>query len=165
MLIVGTNLTDATGFKFNGTAVTPFTTPTNDFLINVTVPSAATTGPVSTASALLTAYNGPVFTLVTDLVVSTGTQTSPMPIPAGSYNSITVTGTGNGVLAGNVSVAASFTMQPGGGLSDGCSIISGTGTFMLGAGSILGICNAAGITSSGATGTVQVTGTRLTTCW
>ena len=161
VLIAGTNLLDATGFKFNGTAVTPFTTPTNDLSATVTVPNAATTGPVSTASANLTAYNGPVFTLVTDLVVSTGTQLSPTLSPAGTYNSITVTGTGNGVLAGNVSVATFFTVQPGGGLSDGCSIISGAGTFTLGAGSILGICNAAGITGSGATGAVQVTGTRL----
>ena len=160
VVLVGTNLLDATGFAFNGAAVAPFTTPTDDLTATVTVPNTATTGPVSTASATLTAYNGPAFTIVTDLVVNTGTTTSPTPIPAGSYNTITVTSTGNAVLAGNVSVATSFTVQPGGGLSDGCAIISGAGTFTLGAGSILGICNAAGITSSGATGAVQVTGTR-----
>ncbi|WP_345120176.1 LamG-like jellyroll fold domain-containing protein [Hymenobacter antarcticus] len=160
VLIAGTNLMDATEFKFNGTAVAPFTAPTDDFAATVTVPATATTGPVSTASATLTTFTGPAFAVVTDLVVSTGTQLSPTPIPAGTYFSITVTGTGNAVLAGNVSVTSSFTVQPGGGLSDGCSIISGAGSFTLGAGSILGICNAAGITSSGATGSVQVTGTR-----
>ena len=159
--VSGTNLLDATSFKFNGTAVAPFTTPTNDFSATATVPNGATTGPVSVASATLAAYNGPVFTLgLPDLIVNTGTQLSPTLIPAGAYNSITVTGTGNGVLAGNVSVAAFFTVQPGGGLSDGCSIISGPGTFTLGAGSILGICNPAGISGSGATGSVQVTGAR-----
>ncbi|GAA4039006.1 hypothetical protein GCM10022409_25830 [Hymenobacter glaciei] len=161
VLIAGTNLKDATSFAFNGTAVSPFTTPTDDFSTSVTVPATATTGPVSTASATLTTFTGPVFTVNgTDLVVSTGTQTSPTPIPAGSYNSITVTNTGNGVLSGNVSVDAFLTVQPGGGLSDGCALISGAGSFTLGAGSILGICNAAGISSSGATGSVQVTGTR-----
>ncbi|GAB2705818.1 hypothetical protein GCM10011495_23310 [Hymenobacter frigidus] len=160
VLIAGTNLLDATSFAFNGTAVAPFTTPTNDFSATVTVPATATTGRVSTASATLTTFTGPAFTVVTDLVVSTGTQLAPTTIPAGNYNSITITDVGNGVLAGNVSVATFLTVQPGGGLSDGCSIISGAGTFTLGAGSILGICSPAGITFSGATGSVQVTGTR-----
>ena len=160
VLIAGTNLIDATSFSFNGMAVAPFTTPTDDFSATVTVPNTATTGPVSLASATLTTYTGPSFAVVADLVVSTGTQISPTPIPAGNYNSITISPNGNGVLAGNVSVASFLTVQPGGGLSDGCAVISGAGTFTLGSGSILGICNAAGITSSGVTGSVQVTGTR-----
>jgi len=90
-----------------------------------------------------------------NLVVST-TQS----IPAGTYNSITVTGTGNGTLAGAVTVIGSVTVQSGGTLNDGCSVIGGTGSFTLAAGATLGICNAAGITASGATGAVQVTGTR-----
>ena len=60
--ITGTNLMDANGFKFNGTAVSPFTTPTGDFSATATAPAATTTGPVSVSSATLAAYNGPVFT-------------------------------------------------------------------------------------------------------
>ena len=90
-----------------------------------------------------------------DLTVSTTTS-----IPAGTYNTITVTGTGNGILAGDVTVIGGVTVQSGGTLSDGCATISGAGSFTLAAGGTLGICNAAGISSSGATGAVQVTGTR-----
>jgi len=43
--LTGTNLTDATGFAFNGTAVSPFTTPSGDLTATVAVPSGATTGP------------------------------------------------------------------------------------------------------------------------
>jgi len=156
--LTGTNLTGATGVSFNGTAATTFTV-VNATTITATVPAGATTGNVTVTTGSGTS-NGLPFTVVNDLVVSTGTQLSPTPIAAGSYNSITITPTGNAVLSGNVSVASAFTVQPGGGFSDGCSVITGAGNFTLGAGSILGICNAAGITSSGATGSVQVTGTR-----
>ena len=98
--------------------------------------------------------------VVSDLVVSTGTPLSPTPIPAGSYNSIRVTPTGNGRLVGNVTVNSFLSVEPGGSLNDGCAVISGAGSFTLGVGSFLFICNAAGITSSGSTGAVQVTGTR-----
>ncbi|GAA4346825.1 hypothetical protein GCM10023185_01430 [Hymenobacter saemangeumensis] len=155
VLVGGTNLLDATGMAFNNTAVAPFTTPTDDYSATVTVPAAATTGAVSVSSALLSRFNGPVFTVVTDLVVST-----TMTIPAGNYNSITITGTGVGTLGGPVTVASGLTVQAGGVLNDGCSTIGGTGTFTLAAGSTLGICSAAGISSSGATGSVQVSGTR-----
>ena len=93
--------------------------------------------------------------VLADLTVSTATT-----IPAGTYNNITVTGTGVGTLAGNVTVNGAFVVQSGGTLNDGCATISGAGSFTLAAGGTLGICAAAGITSSGATGAVQVTGTR-----
>ena len=151
-----------TGLTFNGLVANNFQL-LGDGQATATVPAGATTGYVRTTGGYYPeSYSkGILFTVaVPDLVVNTGTPTSPTPIPAGSYNSITVTPTGNGVLAGNVSVASSFTVQPGGGLSDGCFVISGPGSFTLGAGTILGICNAAGITNSGPTGAVQVTGTR-----
>ena len=156
--LTGTDLTNVTGVSFNGTAATVFS-PGTGTTATATVPAGAGTGNVTVTTAGGTS-NGVAFTVVTDLVVSTGTQLAPTTIPAGNYNSITITNVGNGVLAGNVSVATFFTVQPGGGLSDGCSIISGAGTFTLGAGSILGICSPQGITASGATGSVQVTGTR-----
>ena len=164
VLIAGTNLTDATSFAFNGAAVTPFTTPTDDFSATVTVPNTATTGPVSTASATLTTFTGPAFAVVTDLVVNTGTQLVPTTIPAGNYNSITVTGTGSGILAGDVVVTGTLTVQSGGTLADGCNIITGSGTFTLAAGGTLSICRPRGILAvgdpQGNIGTVRVTGGR-----
>jgi hypothetical protein len=154
--------TAITGLTFGGVAGTSFQllSPTQ---ARATAPAGAATGYVRTSGGTLQEASslGLLFTVsAPDLVVSTGTQTSPTPIPAGSYNSITITGTGNGVLAGDVSVASFFTVQPGGGLSDGCRLISGAGSFTLAAGATLGICSAQGISLSGATGSVQVTGTR-----
>ncbi|MDO7850967.1 T9SS type A sorting domain-containing protein [Hymenobacter convexus] len=157
--LTGTGLTGATGVRFNGTAATTFAV-VNATTVTATVPTGATSGPVTVTTPSGTS-NGLAFTVTyPDLMVSTGTQLSPTVIPAGIYNSITITGSGNAVLAGNVSVNAFFAVQPGGGLSDGCAIISGAGSFSLGAGSILGICNAAGISNTTGTGAVQVTGTR-----
>jgi len=154
--VTGTNLTDATGFAFNGTAVSPFTTPTGDLMATVTVPSGATTGPVSVASATLATYNGPTFTVTyADLVVTT-TAT----VPAGTYNSITVNSPGVATLGGNVTVNTSTTINSGATLNDGCNVLSGAGSFTLAAGGTLGICNANGIAASGATGAIQNTGTR-----
>jgi len=89
-------------------------------------------------------------------VVSTGGQV----IAGGTYHSITITGTGTGTLAGPVTVTAAVTVQSGGVLNDGCFVLSGPGSFTLAAGGTLGICAAAGISSSGSTGSIQVTGTR-----
>lgn len=158
--VTGTNLTDATGFKFSTTAVAPFTTPTDDFSTTVTVPAGASTGLVSLSSATLTKYNGPSFTfLAGDLVVST-----TMTIPPATYNNITVTGTGNGRLGGDVVVNGALVVQNGGTLSDGCNIITGSGTFTLAAGGTLSICRPRGILApgdpQGNIGTVRVTGGR-----
>ncbi|MCC3155740.1 FG-GAP-like repeat-containing protein [Hymenobacter sp. 15J16-1T3B] len=90
-----------------------------------------------------------------DLTVST-TQN----VPAGSYNNITVTGTGAATLTGAVNVAGAFVVQTGGSLNTNCQALTGSGSFALQDGATLSICNLAGITSSGATGAVQVTGTR-----
>ncbi|QKG54353.1 LamG-like jellyroll fold domain-containing protein [Hymenobacter sp. BRD67] len=153
--VTGTNLTDATGFAFNGGAVAPFTTPGSDYSATITVPATASTGPVSVSSATLTRYNGPTFTFTGDLVVTT-----TMPIAAGSYTSITVNSPGVGTLAGNVTVSGSTTVNTGGTLNDGCAVLSGAGTFTLAAGGTLGICSAQGISSSGGTGSIQNTGAR-----
>ncbi|WP_167856680.1 FG-GAP-like repeat-containing protein [Hymenobacter aquaticus] len=104
----------------------------------------------STATTVL--YNG---TSLTDLTVSTTAN-----IPGGAYNNITVTGTGVGTVTGSVSVAGAFVVQPGGVLNTNCQAISGSGTFTLQAGAELQICDPAGISSTGATGAVQVIGAR-----
>ncbi len=93
-----------------------------------------------------------------DLTVNTGTAAAPTSIPAGTYNSITVTSAGFGQLAGAVVVNTSLTVS--GGLNTNCQALTGAGSFTLAAGGTLGICNAAGIAASGATGAVQTTGPR-----
>ncbi len=159
--VTGTNLLDATGFAFNGTAVAPFTAPSSDLTATVTVPNGATTGPVSVTSATLTRYNGPTFTLAYgDLVVTTTTT-----IPAGIYNSITVQSGGNGTLADDVTVNSAIVVQSGGRLADGCHLFTGSATFTLQAGGTLDICRPRGIlsgpnTGQGNIGAVRVTGTR-----
>lgn len=152
--LTGTNLTGATAVSFNGTAATTFTV-VNATTVTATVPTGATSGNVTVTTPGGTT-GGILFTVTyPDLVVNTSTT-----IPAGTYNSITVTSTGAGTLAGNVTVNTSFTVQSGGTLTDGCAIISGTGSFTLAAGATLSICAAQGIATSGASGTVQVTGPR-----
>ncbi len=158
--VTGTNLTDATSFAFNGTAVTPFTTPGSDLTAVLTAPQYVTTGPVSLASATLTAYTGPVFTLVNDLVVTT-TQS----IPADSYSSLTVQSGGNGTLAGDVMVSGPIVVNSGGRLADGCNLFTGSGSFTLNAGGTLDICRPRGIlsgpgTALGNIGAVRVLGAR-----
>ena len=90
-----------------------------------------------------------------DLVVNT-----VRPIFGGSYNSITVTGTGVGTLVGPVAAAGAITVQSGGTLVTACQPLTGAGSFAVQAGATLRICDAAGISLTGATGAVQVTGAR-----
>lgn len=61
--------------------------------------------------------------------------------------------------ANSLDVSGALTLTSGT-LNMGTNTISGAGSFTLGAGGNLGIGSTAGITSSGATGNVQVTGTR-----
>jgi hypothetical protein len=63
-------------------------------------------------------------------------------------------------LARDVSIASTFTGTISGTLNCGTNIVSGAGNFTLASGGTLGIGSTAGITSSGATGNIQVTGTR-----
>jgi len=96
----------------------------------------------------------------TSLTISTGTLVAPVSIPAGTYTTVTVTGTGNAILGGAVSVSTGLTVSSGGSLDTNCQLISGPGSFTLAAGATLLVCDANGINASGATGAVQVTGTR-----
>ncbi|SDY68491.1 Ig-like domain-containing protein [Hymenobacter psychrophilus] len=95
-----------------------------------------------------------------DLTINGGTATTPTNIPAGTYNTVTVTGTGFAQLGGPVVVNGSLTVQNGGGLNTNCQPLTGSGSFTLAAGGTLLICDANGITASGITGAVQVTGAR-----
>lgn len=79
----------------------------------------------------------------------------------GAYNNITITSTGVMMLDNNISVDGTLIIQSGGRLLNlGCFIISGGGSFQLQTGGTMDVCSPVGITASGATGDVQVTGTR-----
>ncbi len=150
--LTGTYLGSATGVSFNGTAAT--FTVVNATTIRATVPAGATSGNVTVTTPGGTT-SGRAFTVPADLVI-----TSPTDVPGGTYNSITVNSPGLAVLKGDVTVLAGVTINNGGGLVDECHVISGAGSFTLAAGGQLAVCNSDGISASGATGAVQVTGTR-----
>ncbi|MFD2785649.1 beta strand repeat-containing protein [Hymenobacter rubripertinctus] len=93
-------------------------------------------------------------TTLTNLIVSTAQTIS------GSYNNVTITGTGAATLGAALQVAGTLTVQAGGSLVTNCQPVTGAGSFVLAAGGTLSICDAAGISSSGATGAVQLAGSR-----
>ncbi len=150
--LTGTGLTGATAVTFNGTAATTFSV-TNATTATATVPVGATSGPVTITTPGGTS-NGVSFTVLADLIVSTQQNIS------GDFNSVTVQAGGEATLTGPLTVAAAFTVQPDGQLFTNCQPLTGPGSFMLEAGGTLAICDPAGITLTGPTGAVQVTGAR-----
>ena len=150
--VAGTNLTDATSFKFNGTVVAPFTTPTSDFSATVTVPNGATTGPVSVSSATLSLYNGPAFTVITTAVTWTGAVNtdwatagnwSPAVVPTPAID-VTIPAAANQPVmngtqkARSVTVGANAHLSLAGGNTPGLltlGTINATGSLTLAAGS------------------------------
>ncbi|GAB3830656.1 hypothetical protein GCM10028821_19340 [Hymenobacter jeollabukensis] len=78
----------------------------------------------------------------------------------GTYTNVTITSGGAARLTGALTVTGTLTVQDGGILATNCQPITGTGSFVLQAGGHLRICDAAGISQSGATGAIQLTGTR-----
>ncbi|OGX86409.1 DUF4331 family protein [Hymenobacter glacialis] len=99
--------------------------------------------------------------VIPDLIVSTA-----MPVEAGTYNNVTITRTGNASFNGPIVVNGILTVQTGGTLSTrgvlatNCLPITGPGSFVLQAGATLSICNSDGISASGATGAIQLAGSR-----
>ena len=85
-------------------------------------------------------------------------------VPAGTYGTITVLAGGMALLTGNVTVDNGLLVEAGGDVQtrtpSGCVVIQGPGIFSLAAGAQMRICSPQGISASGATGNVQVTGTR-----
>ncbi|MDO7847830.1 alpha/beta hydrolase fold domain-containing protein [Hymenobacter sp. M29] len=85
-------------------------------------------------------------------------------VAAGNYQDITVN-SGTATLGGNVTVygtlvVKNLTGQTAGALNTNCFVVDGPGSFDLQSGAALRICDAAGISASGATGAIQNTGTR-----
>ncbi|GAA4351167.1 hypothetical protein GCM10023185_09620 [Hymenobacter saemangeumensis] len=151
--LTGTNFTGATSVTFNGTAATSYTV-NSATSITATVPAGATSGVVRVTSPSGIS-NGVSFTVVVpDLTVSAAQSIS------GNYNNVTITGTGVATLNGSLTVNGTLTVQSGGSLNTNCQTVGGVGAFALQAGATLRICDPAGISSSGASGAVQVSGTR-----
>ena len=85
-------------------------------------------------------------------------------VAAGAYQDITIN-SGQALLLGNITVFGTLTVagtpgQPAGALNTNCFVVDGPGNFALQAGGMLRICDAAGISASGATGAIRNTGTR-----
>ncbi|MDB5270732.1 MAG: hypothetical protein JWP58_3772 [Hymenobacter sp.] len=92
----------------------------------------------------------------------------------GVYANVTVAANGVATLTGNLTVTSVVTVSSGGSFlfrqgsgafrrgtaGDPCNVVSGTGSFVVEPGAKLGICDPNGISLSGATGAVQVTGSR-----
>ncbi|MDO7874710.1 M12 family metallo-peptidase [Hymenobacter sp. ASUV-10] len=157
--------------------------PGNQYVVTTSPPS--TTQTVSAGPVMLsnlrdaTAYVVSVASACPDTTASApvlATFTTDYPdlvidgsfsdITARTYRNVTITGTGYGQLGGNtpagrnVVVVGTFRIERGGYLDDNCRLITGPGNFVLEPGATMNICGTQGISLSGATGTVQVTGTR-----
>lgn len=89
-----------------------------------------------------------------DLTVSTAQAVQ------GSYHNLSVTATGLATLAGPLQITGTLTVQSGGILATQCQPLTGPGSFVLEAGAELHICQPSGIAATGATGAVQVSGSR-----
>jgi hypothetical protein len=136
------------------------TKPLANYYIKGTAAIRTDVAALITNYASTTSDHYPVFTRYSftapDLVVSAPSQV----IPAGNYNIITVLNGGSGTLQGPVQVFTSVTVQGGGRLDTNCQPLTGSGSFTVATGGTLGICDAAGIATTGSTGAIQVTGTR-----
>ena len=85
-------------------------------------------------------------------------------VPGGNYQDITIN-SGTATLAGNVTIYGTLVIkspngQPGSSLNTNCFVVDGPGSFDLQAGAALRICDAVGISASGATGAIRNTGSR-----
>ena len=108
------------------------------------------------------AAGGPTNTLaIPDLTVSTA-----MPVEAGTYHNVTITGSGVAAFNGPIQVNGTLTVQAGGVLNTrgvlatNCLPVSGPGSFVLQPGATLRVCDPNGIAATGPSGAIQVSGTR-----
>jgi PKD repeat protein len=91
-----------------------------------------------------------------DLVVVNGQSMGA----GGAYNSITVQSGGTLTLQLGTTVVTSVRVLTGGRLVTNCAVLNGAGSFELQTGAELQICDPAGIAAAGATGAIQLAGTR-----
>ncbi|GAB2964701.1 hypothetical protein GCM10027048_37650 [Hymenobacter coalescens] len=154
------------GAGFTGTAGLIFTpggaaafTVVSDSLIRATVPAGLAPGltqlTISGPNGSATAPGGfTVVNNVSNLVVSSAQTVT------GTYNNVTVTATGAATLTGNLTVQGTLLVQAGGLLDDGGFLITGLGSFALASNATLVTRSPQGISATGSTGGIQVSGTR-----
>jgi endonuclease/exonuclease/phosphatase family metal-dependent hydrolase len=175
VVITGTAFTGATAVKFNGTAATSFTV-NSDTQITATVPTGATTGPISVTTANGTGTSSTSFTVTAP--APSITSFSPTSGPVGTNVIITGTAfTGATAVKFNGTAATSFTVNsdtqitatvPTGATSGTISVTTANGTGTSSASfTVTTTVAAPSITSfsptSGAVGTnVTITGTNFT---
>ncbi|MBC7382670.1 MAG: DUF3494 domain-containing protein [Bacteroidia bacterium] len=111
-----------------------------------------TGGAITIASATIT-KQGPAAT-TPDLIISTTTGAQ------GTYNNVTITSTGNATLTGNLVVQGNMIVQTGGKLNTADYLVQGNNAFTLSPRATLVISSPNGISTSGNTGDILVTGTR-----
>jgi Zn-dependent metalloprotease len=150
--VTGTNLDGATAVTINGVAQTVINNTAGSLQISVAV--GTTTGLLRVTTPGGTATSATSFTLTPDLVVNSAQTIS------GNYNNLTISSLGVVTLNGDVTVDGALLIESGGTLNTNCQQLTGPGSFTLAAGATLGICDAAGISATGLTGAVQLTGGR-----
>jgi hypothetical protein len=94
--------------------------------------------------------------------VTSGVGSGDIQITSGSasFQNITINSNRTVGLLSNISIPSSRTFLVNGTLNAGTYVVSGAGNFTLASGATLGIGSSDGISASGATGNIQVTGTR-----
>ncbi len=122
--------------------------PGNRYVVSM---ASQCTGGTASAVPALAAFT----TQLPDLVISTATIPTPR-----AYRNITVTSTGVASFGGPMQVTGTMLVESGGTFDENCKGLVGPGNFVLEPGATLSICNPLGISQSGPTGAIQVTGTR-----
>ena len=140
---------DVTGNGGTETITATSLTPGATYYVRVF--SYSSTAPINAATGGFTIC---VTTPLTDLTVNSAQGVQ------GSYNNVTITSGGTANLTGPLTVSGTLTVQDGGILATNCQPVTGAGSFVLQAGGQLRICDAAGISPTGASGAIQLTGTR-----
>ena len=156
VVITGTGFTQATAVKFNGTAATVLAV-NSDTQITATVPTNATTGPISVTDSTGTGTSTGSFT-VGGTTVSPPTVTGFTPTSGAVGTSVTVTGTN---LSSPTAVSFGGTAASAFSSSSSTQI---TATVPTGAASgVISVTTAGGTTMSSATFTVTTSGTSAPT--
>lgn len=158
----------ATGKDLQSIAGDPLFTSATDLHIN---PATAGTSPVRNVGAPITGittdYDGETRSATTPDIgadeFSVSFSSSGNANLSGNYDSVTINSPDVVTLNGNLQITQFIIVKNGATLQLGSNIISGTATFLLEAGGTLGVGDPLGVTTSGATGNIRVTGTRTYT--
>lgn len=153
VVISGTNFIGTDSVQFNGATTLAFTVNSST-QITATVPAAATTGVISVFTSQGSANSTGIYTVIPDLIVSTVQGVS------GTYNNITVTGTGVATLTGTLTALGNTTIQSNGRMNFGTEVLNGIGNFTAQASSVIEVGSPDGISLAGNNGNIQVNGTR-----